>query len=435
MCPVRRSSSGIYATSNWKPTVRTIVATRRAEVSSLRVRAPWGDITGNGNVALDGSGQSSLRAAIDNVDVGAVMRALRLSYVAATRVNGNVQAEWPGLDYLRARGTADATLRPTASEMSRSAMPLGGRIIARGNGNQIETQLVLVAVPGGEVNGRVTIGSDRQLLGDVAGRSEDVGQLTASIEAFTGRPRGSLLPTPIAGPAEVNARLGGSVSAPTAATTLHAPALQVGMAEGIALDAEASYAPQAIIISRADIAWEQAVAHVDGRVGLGPNQAIELKFSADNLDVNSLLQTANQNAPVTGILGARGTVSGTTTRPMAMIAAQVSDLVAYEEQIGSVNADVRLDGRELTVSELVIEKPQPEQAGRVTATGTYHLDRRTYTFDLQSQGVKLVGLLLPDGRRISGRCSAACGARVRQHQFTRRHGRIDDRRAGARQST
>ncbi len=377
-------------------------ATRRAEVPSLRVRAPWGDITGNGNVALDGSGQSSLRAAIDNVDVGAVMRALRLSYVAATRVNGNVQAEWPGLDYLRARGTADATLRPTASEMSRSAMPLGGRIVARGNGNQIETQLVLVAVPGGEVNGRVTIGSDRQLLGDVAGRSEDVGQLTASIEAFTGRPRGSLLPTPIAGRAEVNARLGGSVSAPTAATTLHAPALQVGMAEGIALDAEAWYAPQAIIISRADIAWEQAVAHVDGRVGLGPNQAIELKFSADNLDVNSLLQTANQNAPVTGTLGARGTVSGTTTRPMAMIAAQVFDLVAYEEQIGSVNADVRLDGRELTVSELVIEKPQPEQAGRVTATGTYHLDRRTYTFDLQSQGVKLVGLLLPDGRRIRG---------------------------------
>ncbi len=378
------------------------VMARRAEVSSLQVRGPWGGVTGTGNVALDGSGQSSVRAAIDNVDAGAIMRALQLSYVAATRVNGNVRAEWPGLDYLRTRGTADVTLRPTASEMSRSAMPLGGRLIARGNGSQIDTQLVQVAVPGGAVNGRVTIGSDRRLQGDVTGRSEDIGQLTASIEAFTGRPRGSLLPTPIAGLAEVSARLAGSVNAPTAAATLHAPALQVGMADGIALDAEASYAPDAITISRADMAWEQATAHVDGRIGLGQNQPIDLKFSADNLDVNALLQTANQDAPVTGTLAARGTVSGTTTRPMAMIAAQGSDLAAYEEQIGSLNADVRLDGRELTLTELVIDKPQPDQPGRVMATGTYHLDRRTYTFDLQSQGLRLAGVLLADGRRIRG---------------------------------
>ena len=73
--------------------------------------------------------------------------------------------------------------------------------------------------------------------------------------------------------------------------------------------------------------------------------------------------------PVSGMLIARGTVGGTTTRPMAMITAQGSNLVAYEEQIGSLNADVRLDGRELTVSELVVDKPQPDQPGRLTATG------------------------------------------------------------------
>jgi outer membrane protein assembly factor BamA/autotransporter translocation and assembly factor TamB len=378
------------------------VAARRAEVSTLRVRGPWGGVSGTGDVALDGSGQSRLSAAIENLDAGAVMRALRLSYVAATRINGKVQAEWPGLDYLRARGTADATLQPTASEMSRSAMPLGGRLTARGTGSQIEAQLIQLTVPGGEVNGRVVIGSNRQLQGDVSGRSEDVGQLTSSIEAFTGRPRGALLPTPIAGPAEVTARLAGSVTAPTATTTLHAPALQVGMADNLALDADVSYEPRALTITRADLSWEEAAAHVDGRIGLGQNEPIDLTFSADNVDVTSLLQTTNQNVPVTGTLSARGTVSGTTTRPVAMIAAQGSNLVAYEEQIGSLNAEVRLDGRELTLSEVVVDKPQPDQAGRITATGTYHLDRRTYTFDLQSQGVRLVGLLLPDGRRIRG---------------------------------
>ena len=147
------------------------LATRRAAVSSLQVRGPWGGVTGEGNVALDGSEQSRVRADINSLDAGAVMRALRLPFVAATRVNGKIQAEWPGLDYLKARGTADATLRPTASEMSRSAMPLGGRIVARGNGGRIDAQLLQIAVPGGEVNGTVAVTSDRRLQGEVIGRS------------------------------------------------------------------------------------------------------------------------------------------------------------------------------------------------------------------------------------------------------------------------
>ena len=106
------------------------LAARNAEVSALQVRGPWGAVTGNGVVAVDGSGQSRVQATIDKLDAGSIMRALRLPFVAATQVNGTLQAEWPGLDYLKARGAADATLRPTASEMSRSAMPLGGRLMA-----------------------------------------------------------------------------------------------------------------------------------------------------------------------------------------------------------------------------------------------------------------------------------------------------------------
>ena len=379
------------------------LATRHAALSALDVRGPWGAITGKGDVAVNGSEESRVQATINSVDAGSIMRALRLPYVAATRVNGKLQAAWPGLDYLKARGTADATLRPTASAMSRSAMPLGGRIVARGNGNRIDAQLLQIAVPGGEVNGTVAISGNRQLQGQISGRAADVGQLTSSIEAFMGRPQGSLLPTPIAGGADVTARLGGSLSEPIADTTINAPALEVGTADGIGLNADVSYAPRALTISRADITWEQARAHVDGRVGLGENQPIDLKLSADNLEVGSLLQAANQgDVPVSGMLTARGTVGGTTTRPLAMVTAQGSNLVAYEEQIGSLNADVRLDGREVILDQLVIEKPQPDQPGRLMATGTYRMDDKTYTFDLQSQDLRLVGLLLPDGRRLSG---------------------------------
>ena len=85
-----------------------------------------------------------------------------------------------------------------------------------------------------------------------------------------------------------------------------------------------------------------------------------------------------------------------------MVSTQGSNLVAYDEQFGSLTADVRLDGRDVTVSDLVIEKPQPDGAGRLTANATYDLDQKTYTVDLQSQDLRLIGLLLPDGRRIRG---------------------------------
>jgi hypothetical protein len=245
------------------------LSTRRAQVSALEVSGPWGGITGQGNVALEGSGQSRVQADVNNVDAATVMRGLHLPYVAATRVNGNMQAEWTGLEYLDAKGSADVTLRPTASEMSRSAMPLGGRIVARGNEGRINAQLMQIAVPGAEVDGTVAVMRDGQLQGEINGRAADVGELTSSIEAFTGRPQGSLLPTPVTGGAEINARLAGSVSAPAATTTVNAPALTVGTADGIALSAEASYDPRAITIIRADVTWQQARAHVDGRLGLG----------------------------------------------------------------------------------------------------------------------------------------------------------------------
>ena len=73
-----------------------------------------------------------------------------------------------------------------------------------------------------------------------------------------------------------------------------------------------------------------------------------------------------------------------------------------KNKVGSLNADVRLDGRELTLSELVVDKPQPDKPGRVMATGTYNLDRKTYTFDLQSQDLQLLSLVLPGGQRIRG---------------------------------
>ena len=51
-------------------------AARRTEVSSLRVRGPWGAVNGTGNVATRYSERSRLQATVDGLDAGRLMRAL-----------------------------------------------------------------------------------------------------------------------------------------------------------------------------------------------------------------------------------------------------------------------------------------------------------------------------------------------------------------------
>ena len=276
---------------------------------------------------------------------------------------------------------------------------------------------------GAEVAGRVGVTEDRRLSGQLTGRVGDVGRVTASLESFLGRARGSLLPTPVNGAVAIDARIAGTVDVPSATTAVKAPALKVGDAEGVALDADLVYTPAALSVRRADLTWEDAKAHVDGRVALSGDRRIALNLVADEVGVPWLLKVANQSdVPATGTMFAKGTIGGTTARPTAMVAVQGANLVAYEEEFGSLNADVELAGREVEVSRLVIEKPQPDHPGRISATGTYHLDRRSYTLDPQSEGVRLLGLRLPGGERIRGG-RAASGERSWQRRLTRGHGR------------
>ena len=379
------------------------LATKHADLSSLQLHGPWGGVTASGNVALEGGGQSRVRATVKGLDAGTIMRALRSPYVTATRVDANLQAEFPGLEYTKAAGRADATLTPTAASASKSTMPIGGRIVARGTGNRVEAQVQRLTTPGADVAGTVAINQEQRLQGNLKARSGDLANLIATLEAFLGRPRGSLAPTPISGAANVDAQLAGTINAPTAKTTINAPALKVGAADGIGVTAQASYAPAAVDIARADVTWKEATAHVDGRVGLQGRRQLNLNASADRLEVASILETLNTTGvPATGTFSARGMVGGTLDRPMATLVAQGSNLVAYEEQVGTFNANVRLDGRDLLVSDLVIDKPQPDGAGKLTASGAYNLDRKTYTVDLKSNGLRLVGLALPSGQHVQG---------------------------------
>src|SRR6185503_7186054 len=162
-----------------------------ADVSTLQLRAPWADLSARGRVAWSQYGQSNAHAVITRIETATLMHALRLPVAVATEVDGTVEAEWQGLDYLRAKGVIDATLRRASARATppietQRAVPVTGRVIANADGSRIVAHLVKIEAPGAQVDGRVEVNADRQMQGRVTARSADIQGLIALIESMSG---------------------------------------------------------------------------------------------------------------------------------------------------------------------------------------------------------------------------------------------------------
>ncbi len=373
-----------------------------ATAQQLDVRAPWGTVAGKGQVALEG-GDSNVSLQASGIDVATIMRSLEMSQVAATRVDAQVQASWSGLEYTAATGDADISLTPTQSRASRSALPVGGRLVVKADSGQAVAQLSALEAAGARLDGRVSLTDQSKLGGTVRAVVGDVATTTAQVERFLGQPAGSLVPVRIAGRVVADSTLGGTVSNPTAAVALDAPSLTAGGTGDIALNANAKYTTDVLILDGLNLTWADATAHAEGRVGLTGRQALALTFNVDSLEVPSLLVLAGQpDVPAAGTLSLTGQARGTISAPVADVDVTGSNLAAYNEPLGELRATAQMRGRDVILDELVLDKPQPDGNGRLTASGRYGLDAGTYAFTLESDNIELTSLTLPDGRPLRG---------------------------------
>jgi outer membrane protein assembly complex protein YaeT len=375
---------------------------RRIAIADLQLRAPFGRVSGHGDISLVDTGRSSVTATVVGLDAAAVTRSFRLPYVVASRVDAQVQAEWPGLAYLRASGNATAALTPTA-RASRSVIPVGGRINVTGRANALDAVLTRVTVASAELNGRVRVVDQERLAGQAQVRVGNVAQAISTLEAVLGRRAGTLVPVRVAGRLDGTVQLAGTVNAPALSADVQSPSLVVGSASGLALNASIGYTPARLAVRRLDVEWQQARAHATGTIGLTGTRPLDLAVTADALEVRELLRAVNQTGiPASGVVSVQGRVGGTIARPAGALNVTAQQLAAYNENWGTLTARADITGRQITIPDLLIDKPQPDGNGRITGTASYDLDRRTYALDVRSENLRLVGFTLPNGRAVRG---------------------------------
>ncbi|HEX5107881.1 MAG TPA: translocation/assembly module TamB domain-containing protein [Vicinamibacterales bacterium] len=379
-------------------------ASQRARVTQLEMTGPQGHLAGQGDIALEpAAGTSQLALTLQDLNLDRVTRALAAPIVAATRVKGRITAQWPALDYERADGDARLTFTPTRTAVSRNVLPLGGTLVASARDRQATLDVRELRALGATAAAHVTLIDRRALSGSVRLAAADLAQVVPQVESLLGRPPDSLVGTPIAGALNVDAMIGGNVGAPSVEATIAAPALSVGGLSDVSLGAQAHYTPETVTLRQLNGAWQDARLQASGSVGLEEPRPIALDAGLEGADIAALLAALGRtDIPAGGSVSLQARAEGTVTNPRATASVRAANLHAYGETLGTLSAEAELADRDVQLKELLLRKPQPDDDGILTASGSYHLDRRALDVRLDSEHVRLEGLTLPGDVPVRG---------------------------------
>jgi outer membrane protein assembly complex protein YaeT len=383
-------------------------AANRARLDSFNVVSPAGTIQGKADLALTSpAGQSTLNASTRGLDLGRVSSTLRLPVRLASRATADIAANWPALDFDKASGDATVRLAATAATPSKDVVPVSGTVRVKSAGDRIVAGIDSIRALGAGASGQVTVVNRRSLGGQIKLAAPDLTATLAGAEAFLGRQPGTLAGTRIAGSLTADARLGGTVDRPNVTATIESPALEAGTLTGIALNADVDYNPSRLEIKSATIGWQNQQVTGNGTVGLqGRAPVLDLTAQASNVSIETVLAGLNRkDIPASGTINLETKVGGTTKDPLADVKITGTDLTAYQEKFGNLTGTAQLAGQVLTLRELTLNKPQPGGDGTLRVTGSYQLENKEYTLNLDSNNLKLTSMALPDGTPVRGEIS------------------------------
>jgi outer membrane protein assembly complex protein YaeT len=378
-------------------------AASRARVASLNVISPSGTIRGTADLALKPvAGQSTANISTRSLDLHSLSAAFKSPVRIASRATADIAARWPALEFKSAAADATIRLAATRSTPAKDVIPVSGAINAKTQGERVIVDIRELRAMDARAAGQVRIVNQKALAGDVRLDAPDLAATIASAEDFLGKARGTLAGTPVTGPLNVTAGISGTVQNPSVAARLEALGLTAGDLKGIDIRATADYNPSRVVLNEANLSWREQVITASGTVGLkGANPPIELTAQSQNISIQSVLAGVNRtDLPISGNAGFSADVRGTTKSPEADVTLSASGLSAYNETLGALNARAQLRGRTVDIPELRLTKPQDGGDGSLVAQGSYHLDSKQFSMDAKSDNLKVVSLMLPDGRPV-----------------------------------
>ncbi len=383
----------------------------RVVVDSLDVRSPDGSVRATADVRLAPNGQSRANAEIDNANLAALGAMAGNSFGVASRASGSVELRWKGTNAESAEGNADLKLSASRSRTARNLVPLSGSFQVERRGQTANVRIRRAETLNTVIQGEVAVKRLSDLgtspKGNITGKlradSQDIAVLLADLAAFLGR-EAPLVGTHIAGPLNLDVRLGGTLASPVVDSQAQLPDTQVGDLRGVSLVAGTAYRDDTLRLEDVTASWKGEVLRVVGRiVGLsGPDPKLDLRANIDRASVETFTRATGRELPVSGTLSLQASATGSLRDPAVESNLLGEGLTAYGERLGDLAVLATLRDRLLRLEELKLTKPKDAGGGELSASGSYNLDTRQYQAEAATRNFTLTGLTVGEGMPIRG---------------------------------
>ena len=331
----------------------------RVQVTALQATWRGAAISGSGDLAAKGRSQADLR--ISALDVRQVEALFGTKIPVATRVSGNVSANWPGLDgFSQAVGRASVQF---------SAYPGTVEVTADGRNVRATTGGLGVGAISGK--GSVSVNRTSQALsGTVALETKDAGAAIGS-------------GAPLRGPATLEATIAGTATKPEAEFVLASTGLRVQESPEMKVSARGHATLEAVRVDSMEAVAGKTRVVASGQADILSNDAT-LRFDGvlEQTPLAAFTNLAEGNA------SGNFSIRGTARRPEASAQVTVDSLRAYGEALGDARATVNYSAAGLAIPRLELIKG----TGAITGDDK-HVEIKNYSVD---------SLKLADGQIFSG---------------------------------
>jgi translocation and assembly module TamB len=217
------------------------------------------------------------------------------------------------------------------------------------------------------------------------------------------------LPVSLAGQAEIQGTWTGSLVNPLIAGSVKATNLTVEMpsrphdnsgkpqhVHWDALEASGSFSTTRIAIDHAQLSHGPATIGLEGTLtAAGPppaagvafdsNSLLHVRVNAAKVALDELLPLVGQNLPLTGQLSAQIQADGPIHALDGAGWVQLDDATVYGEPVSRIRAQGRIAGQQVQLSSVTVN----DDAGKLSASGSYNLSSRQFQIDAQCAGIDM----------------------------------------------
>ncbi len=337
-------------------------------------------------------------ANVQNVAVPAVRKALRSQELPGIRVDGriqgNVQAKWHG-SFRDLQLVSNAQLAGTVSSASAgtthsSSFPVNGAAEVSYDGPQeiVGVQNGLLTTPHSRMAVNGSLGNKSSL--NVDARSDDLQEVDLLIHLFqTGTAAiGNEPPTApqllgLGGAASFTGTINGTLRDPHFKGAMTAANLRIRSANVQSLKANIEASPEGVAIHQGDLRnGAETTARFDVSLGLRdwsftPDQAVDLRLSAEKVSMLDLEHMVGFQYPVSGLLNTNIKITGTERNPEIQGTIQLAQANLWQQPIQIMNIAVQNSASQLSAT-------VNAQSSAGSMTGTIGFDTRTREYDLKA---------------------------------------------------